>query len=42
MEILSPTSLTPEQGSDTSITWTITNAKPAEDIRLAIVSGAKP
>ena len=42
MEILSPASLTPEQRSDTSITWRITNAKPAEDIRLAIVSAAKP
>ncbi len=41
MEVLSPTSLIPEQRSDTSITWRITNAKPAEDIRLAIGSGAK-
>ena len=42
MEVLSPTALTPEQRSDTSITWRITKAKPAEDIRLVIVSGAKP
>jgi hypothetical protein len=42
MEVLSPTVLQPEKRSDTSLTWRITNAKPAEDIRLIIVSGAKP
>jgi hypothetical protein len=42
MEILTPTALKPEHRTDTSLTWRITNAKPAEDIRLVIVSGAKP
>jgi hypothetical protein len=42
VEVLSPTALQPEKRSDTSLTWRITNAKPAEDIRLTIVAGAKP
>jgi hypothetical protein len=42
MEVLSPTVLKPEKRSDTSLTWRITNAKPAEDIRLIIVPSAKP
>ena len=42
MEVLSPTVLKPEKKSDTALTWRITNAKPAEDIRLIIMTGAKP
>jgi hypothetical protein len=42
MEILTPAALKPEHKTDTSLTWRITNAKPAEDIRLVIVSGPKP
>jgi hypothetical protein len=42
LEVLSPTLLKPEKRSDTSLTWRITNAKPAEDIRLIIVPAAKP
>jgi hypothetical protein len=42
LEVLSPTVLKPEKRSDTSLTWRITNAKPAEDIRLIIMPGAKP
>jgi hypothetical protein len=42
MEILTPVALKPEQRTDTSLTWRITNAKPAEDIRLIIVPEAKP
>jgi len=42
LEVLSPTALQPEKRSDTALTWRITNAKPAEDIRLIIVPGAKP
>lgn len=42
LEVLSPTVLKPEKSSETSLTWRITNAKPAEDIRLIIVPGANP
>jgi hypothetical protein len=42
LEVVSPTVLKPEQKSDTVLTWRITNAKPAEDIRLLIVPVAKP
>jgi hypothetical protein len=42
MEVLTPVALEPGHRTDTSLTWTITNAKPAEDIRLVIMSGAKP
>jgi hypothetical protein len=42
LEVMSPVALKPEQRSDTSLTWIITNAKPAEDIRLSIVPGAQP
>lgn len=41
LEILSPTELKPEKSSDTLLTWRITNAKPAEDIRLIVVPGGK-
>lgn len=42
LEVLSPVALQPEQRSDTSLTWRITNAKPAEDLRLIIVPDAQP
>jgi hypothetical protein len=42
MEVLSPAAFKPEQRSDTALTWRITNAKPAEDIRLTIVPSAQP
>ncbi len=42
MEVLTPVALEPEQKTDSSLRWTITNAKPAEDIRLDIVLDAKP
>ncbi len=42
MEVLTPVELKPEQRTDTSLTWRITKAKPAEDIRLVIVPDAKP
>jgi hypothetical protein len=41
MEVLTPVELKPEQRTDTSLTWRITKAKPAEDIRLVIVPDAK-
>ncbi len=42
LEVLSPVALQPEQRSDNSLTWKITNVKPAEDVRLIIVPGAQP
>ncbi len=42
IEVLGPAALKPEHRPDNSLTWTITNAKPAEDIQLVIESGAKP
>jgi hypothetical protein len=42
MEVLSPILLKPEKISDTALTWRITNAKPAEDIKLTILPAAKP
>ena len=42
LKVLSPVALQPEQRSDTSLTWKITNAKPAEDLRLIIVPGPQP
>jgi hypothetical protein len=42
MEVLTPTALEPEQKTDTSLSWSIVNAKPWEDIRLVIVPDAKP
>ena len=42
LEVISPVALKPEQRSDTSLTWIITNAKPAEDIRLSIAPSAQP
>ena len=42
LEVLSPAALQPEQRSDTSLTWRITNAKPAEDLRLIIVPATQP
>lgn len=42
LEVISPVVLKPSLRSDTSLTWIITNAKPAEDIRLSIVPGAQP
>ena len=42
LEVISPVALKPKHRSDTSLTWIITNAKPAEDIRLIIVPTAQP
>jgi hypothetical protein len=41
MEVVTPAALKPEQKTDGSLTWKITNAKPAEDIRLVIVRDDK-
>ncbi len=42
LEVLSPVALQPETKSDTSLTWRITNAKPDEDIKLAILPDIRP
>ena len=42
LEVPGPVALQPEQRSDTALTWKITNAKPAEDVRLDVVPGAQP
>ena len=42
LEVLSPVALQPSLRSATSLTWRITNAKPAEDLRLIIAPAAQP
>ncbi len=42
LEVLSPVALQPETKSDTSLTWRNTNAKPDEDIKLAILPDIRP
>lgn len=41
VKVLSPVTLKPVKSFDTSLTWKIINAKPAEDIRLVILPGDK-
>ncbi len=42
LEVLSPVVLQPSLRSATSLTWRITNAKPAEDLRLIIAPAVQP
>ena len=42
MNAITPVGIKAEQGGDDSLTWTIANAKPAEDIRLSVSSHPGP